>query len=356
MQNQKIKLGIIGCGVVTTNKRWHIGSVRGINDPDAELLALADKIPGLAEETAKSFSVPLFYDDYHKMLENPEINAVSVCTRTIVHKQIAMDALKAGKHVFIEKPITNNYEELQELVECALANKRIMVAGSNGLHLPQMKYIKDIIDSGAMGEVYFANVDRVVGRSQNANLSPPPKARNGVSTWNASHSVEWVLYFLGNPKTVSVSAKGFGMIDNISRPFEKRDEDDSGCIVQIIFENGAIFQFRGIVNAPVRNVYALRLIGDKMSIEYDVNKCYSNSEDSNKCITIFRHSNLMGMEESRPVVKCEGGWHGPIYRYFFNCIRENLLDVSRCERGLETMRILDAMGESMEKGGRQIHL
>jgi len=349
-----IKLGIIGCGDVTTNKKWHIASFRALNDPDAELLALADKIPSLAKETAGRFNVPLFYDDYKKMLENPEINAVSVCTRTPSHKEIALDVLKAGKHVFIEKPITSNREELLELTECALENKKILVAGSNGLHLPQISYLKKLMESGEMGEVYLANVERIASRSLGSDLSPPPKARYGVSSHNASHSIEWTVHLLGNPKTIAVSAKGFGVKDNISRPFEKREEDDSACIAQILFENGVIFQFRGLVNSPIRNSYKLAFTGDKMSFEYDVNKAYYRDGASDS-ITLFRHGELLGMEVSHPVVPCESG-HGPIYNHFFTCIRENRIEVSRCERGLETMKILDAIQKSMEMGGKQILL
>jgi len=353
MQDQTIKLGIIGCGDVATNKQWHIPSLKALNDPDAKLVALADKIPGLAQKTADRFSVPLAYDDYHLMLENPSINAVSVCTRTNVHKQIAMDVLKAGKHVFVEKPITSTYEELVELSKFAQSCGKIFVAGSNGLHLHQMKYFKDIIDSGTMGEIYLINIERVYGRPWNSSLTSPPKVRDGVATHNASHSIEWVLYFLGDPKAVSVTAKGFGIFDNISRPFEKREEDDSGCIAQIVFDNSAVFQYKGIVKAPVRSSYVVKIIGDKMSIEYDVDKCYKDEQDD--CITLFRHSELMGMEESHPAIQCERG-HGPLYRYFFSCIRENRLEVSRCERGIETMRILDAILESQKKGGRQVLL
>ena len=353
MQSQTIKLGIIGCGEVTVNKRRHIPSLRALNDPDVEILALADKIPGLARKTADRFSIPLAYDDYHQLLENSDINAVSVNTRTDSHKQIAVDALKAGKHVFVEKPIASSHQQLVEMTECALASGKVLIAGSNGLHLPQMKYFKNIIDSGAMGEVYLVNVERVYGRSSNAIPNPPPKARYGVSSHNISHTIEWTLYFLGDPKAVSVTAKGFGIVDNISRPFEKREEDDSGCIAQIAFNSGAVLQYKGMVNAPVRSSYMMKVIGDKMSFEYDVDKCYKDEQSD--CITLFRHSELMGMEESRPMVKCERD-HVPIYRYFFSCIRENRLEVSRCERGLETMRILDAIMESIEKGGKQILL
>jgi predicted dehydrogenase len=105
--------------------------------------------------------------------------------------------------------------------------------------------------------------------------------------------------------------------------------------------------------APVRDHYEMKIYGDKMSIEYDVNKCYKQKRDD--CITLCRHSEPIGMELGSPLYKCERG-HAAMYRHFFACIRENRLEVNRCERGLETMRILDAMVKSIDLGGKQVFL
>jgi predicted dehydrogenase len=348
-----IKLGIIGAGAVTVNKGRHIDSLRELADPDAEIAALADVIPGHAQKVADRFSIPCGFDDYRHLLDMKEIDAVAINTPNHTHKQIAIDALEAGKHVYLEKPITNTYEELAELVQVAQKSGKIFLGGSNGLFLRQMKTFRDMIEGGQLGEVYLVAIDREYSRTTDYGKAVTRKIRDGVSIHSGSHSVEWALYFLGDPKAVSVTARGFYKNNNLSIPWKGRDEDDDACIATVNFDNGAAFQYRTLRYAPVRDVYQVKIYGDRMGIEYDVHKCYNQKKDD--CISLFRHSDLLGMEESRPVYKCERG-HAAIYRYFFSCIRENRLEVSACKRGLETMRILDAMLESIDLGGKQIML
>jgi predicted dehydrogenase len=353
MANQRIKLGIIGAGGVTTDKGRHIDSFRELNDPDAEIVALADIIPGFAKKVADRFSITRSFDDYHQMLEMKEINAVAVNTPTSTHKQIAIDVLKAGKHVYVEKPITRNTAELEELVTVAKASDKIFIGGSNGLLQRQMKTFKDMIDAGLLGEVYLFSVERGSGRGDSYGMAVRPKLGDGISTHSGSHNVEWALYFLGDPKAVSVTARGYFKNKNLSVPWQGRDEDDDCCIATVLFDNGTTFLYKAMRAAPVRDHYEMKIYGDKMSIEYDVNKCYKQKRDD--CITLYRHSEPIGMEIAYPLYKCERG-HTAMYRHFFSCIRENRLEVNRCERGLATMRILDAMVKSIDLGGKQVFL
>jgi predicted dehydrogenase len=353
MANQRIKLGIIGAGGVTTDRGRHIDSFRELNDPDAEIVALADVIPGFAKKTADRFSIPHGFDDYRRLLEMKEINAVAVNTPTSTHKQIALDALKAGKHVYVEKPIVRNTAELEELTAAAKGGDKIFIGGSNGLLQRQMKTFKDMIDLGLLGEVYLVSVERGSSRGDSYGMAVKPKSGDGISTHSGSHNVEWALYFLGDPKAVSVSARGYFKNRNLSVPWQDRNEDDDCCIATVLFDNGAAFLYKAIRAAPVRDHYEMKIYGDKMSIEYDVNKCYKQKRDD--CITLYRHSEPVGMEVSSPLYKCERG-HAAMYRYFFSCIRENRLELNSCERGLETMRILDAMVKSIDLGGKQVFL
>ena len=353
MSSLQINMGIIGAGSVTTSKGRHIDSVRELNDPNADIIALADIIPGFAKKTADRFSIPHGFDDYNQLLAMSEINAVVINTPTNTHKQVAIDALKAGKHVYLEKPITHTHEELVELVDAAKKSGKIFIAGSNGLLQRQMGTFKSMIDQGLLGEVYLLTIEREYGRTGSYGKALSKKTRNGVSIHSGSHSVEWALYFLGDPKAVSVTARGFFKNSNLSIPWKGRDEDDDGCIIMVNFDNGAAFQYRALRYAPVRDVYQMKIYGDKMSIEYDVHKCYKMKSDD--CISFLRHSDIIGMEESRPMYKCERS-HAAMYRYFFSCIRENRLEVSACERGLECMRIMDAIQESIDLGGVQISM
>ena len=353
MAHEPVRLGIIGAGKITTDKGRHLDSLRELNDPDVEVAALADIIPGFAQKTADRWGIPRGFDDYRRILDMKDINAVAINTPNHTHKQIAIDALRVGKHVYVEKPITNNRAELEELVKAAGESGKIFLGGSNGLVLRQMKMFKSLIDEGLLGEVYLVSVDRVASGSDGYGMEVQRKIGDGVSVHSGSHNVEWALYFLGDPQAVSVTARGYFKNKNLSVPWKNRDEDDDCCIATICFDNGATFQYRAIRAAPVGDVYEVKIYGDQMSIVYDVHGCYKKKQDD--CITFFKRSRFTGLEEIRPVYKCERG-HAAMYRHFFDCIRENRLEISRCERGLETMRILDAMRQSIDLGGKQIML
>ena len=90
MNKKSIRLGIIGAGSVTTNPGRHIDSIQALNDPGAELVALADVIPGFAKNVATRFGIKDGYDDYHELLARPDINAVAINTPTDTHKEIAI--------------------------------------------------------------------------------------------------------------------------------------------------------------------------------------------------------------------------------------------------------------------------
>ena len=95
-----MKVGIIGCGSIANHA--HIPSY--LNNPDAEIKYFCDIIPARAEAAVKKYHCGAAVVDYHDVLSDPEVEAVSVCTPNHVHAQISIDAMHAGKNVLCEKP------------------------------------------------------------------------------------------------------------------------------------------------------------------------------------------------------------------------------------------------------------
>ncbi|MGH2548290.1 MAG: Gfo/Idh/MocA family protein, partial [Thermomicrobiales bacterium] len=107
----QVRIGVIGCGIGLIHLEGYE------KDPRANVMALA----GLDEERCASlvqrFNIPQRYRNYEDLLANPEIDAVSVCVPNHLHAQVAIDALRAGKHVLIEKPLARTIEEGEAIVE-----------------------------------------------------------------------------------------------------------------------------------------------------------------------------------------------------------------------------------------------
>ena len=103
----KIKVAVIGCGTIANAA--HIPSY--MNNSDVEIKYFCDIIPERAEAAVKQYGCGIAIVDYHEALNDPEVEAVSVCTPNKAHTTITIDALRAGKHVLCEKPAARTYAE-----------------------------------------------------------------------------------------------------------------------------------------------------------------------------------------------------------------------------------------------------
>ena len=109
--SEKLKVGIIGCGTIGST---HADSYAKVDT--VEVVALCDILPDRLAEKSKRHGIAKTYENYHDLLADPEIEAVSVCTPNDMHAPIAIDALKAGKHVMLEKPMTLNADLARQIV------------------------------------------------------------------------------------------------------------------------------------------------------------------------------------------------------------------------------------------------
>ncbi len=362
MNRQTIRLGIIGAGKVTVGKNRHLDSIRSLEDRQAQVLAIADISADAVRYAADKFQIPHAFTDYHQLLFMPEIDAVAINTPTNTHKQIALDAIRAGKHVYVEKPITQTAAELEQVLAEAKKSDRIFLAGSNGLLQRQMLLFRQFIESGQMGQVYLVSVDRCSSRAQEYGMQKDsaidktgayPKKGTGISSHSGSHNVEWALFLLGDPKPVSVQAKGYVQRHSLDFSGQMSQHDDDTCVATVYFDNGSMFLFKALRAAPGKDMYEMQIYGDQMSLFYDVLSCYKKQTDD--CIRLYRSDSLLGMEEISPGITC-GKSHADMYSHFFDCIRSGKRPISNGDRGLVTMKILDAMTQSIADGGRQILL
>jgi len=149
----KIRIGIIGCGTIGS---VHADSYAKV--ADAEVVALCDILPDKLKQKAERHKVAKTYDDYHKLLADPEIDAVSICVPNDMHAPIAIDAFKAGKHVFLEKPMTLNAKLGQDILAARDASGKKLQMGMVWRQTPEAQVVKEAIDNGRLGEIYQIRV------------------------------------------------------------------------------------------------------------------------------------------------------------------------------------------------------
>lgn len=150
-----VNVAVIGCG------SWGRNHARVYSEhPQANLLAVSDINPQTAETMATKYQTKP-YTDPAKILEIPDVELVSICTPTITHYEIAKQAIEAGKHVLVEKPMTNTTVEAIELIKLAEKNNVKLTIGFVERFNPAVQEAFKQIDEGKIGKVILAHTRRV---------------------------------------------------------------------------------------------------------------------------------------------------------------------------------------------------
>lgn len=158
---KKLEAGIIGLGV----GEKHIQAYE--NHPDCEVIALCDFAEEKSSKTAKKYPGIIVTRDANEILNDPEINVVSIASFDSYHFEQVMKAIQNGKHVFVEKPLC--LHQSQAIQIRSLLNKKPHIKISSNLNLrtcPMFKWLKNAIHAGQMGKIFYIEADYLWGRIQ----------------------------------------------------------------------------------------------------------------------------------------------------------------------------------------------
>ena len=201
--NKKLKVGIIGTGWIAES---HIQSYK--IQPDVEIVAAADLIPGKAEKFMERFGVSgvRFYPSHKEMIDNEELDAVSICTYNTQHAEPTIYALKKGIPVLLEKPFTVTLEEAEEVCKVEKESGTFVSVGFQPRFDANMHMIKKIVDSGVLGKIYYIQTGG--GRRRGIPGSTfIEKSTGGIGALGdiGCYSLDMVLNAIGYPKPLTVS-------------------------------------------------------------------------------------------------------------------------------------------------------
>jgi predicted dehydrogenase len=200
-----VTVGIIGSGGIAG---LHADYYKRI--PYVRVAAVADIVPGRAQAFIEryGFQGARAYTDYRELLERePEIQAVSVCTFNRAHHQPTVDALRAGKHVLLEKPLSVTLEEAVDMVRTARQTDRMLCVGFQSRFEPRVLTAQRIVASGRLGKVYYAETGG--GRRKGipgGTFVRRESAGGGAVLDIGCYSIDTAMFVLGNPRPLTVTA------------------------------------------------------------------------------------------------------------------------------------------------------
>jgi predicted dehydrogenase len=185
---KKVKYGIIGLG-------W-FGEFHGealASLPNMELHSLCTRTESRLEQLGEKFGVSNLYTDYHEMLADPELEAVSITTMWDQHTEPALAALKAGKHVFLEKPMASTVADSQAIVDAANASDAYFMVGHIVRFNPRYAAVKREIAAGKIGKIVSIYARRNVPVSIGAAVLP----KIGPIIGDGVHDTDIMLWYTG---------------------------------------------------------------------------------------------------------------------------------------------------------------
>lgn len=340
-QSDKVRVGIVGVG---------IGSVHadGYSKlPNVEIAALCDLDSDRAQKAADRFGVKRIFTDYNEMLAEMKLDAVSVCTPNAFHAPVAVAALKAGCHVLCEKPLSISAAEGQKIADAAAAASTKFMIGMNNRFRGDTQTLKSYIDSGDLGDIYYARcgwIRRQGIPGMGSWFTRKELAGGGPLIDIGVHALDVTLYLMGNPRPSAV----FGSTYAKFGPYGKGsgswgvavegggyDVEDLACAT-IRFENGATLALEAS--------WAQYCQGDKLYSEVYGDKGGATLEP------LRIYTDRAGQPvDITPAFRNIGG-HEAEVAHFISCIVEDKQPLATAQQALDVMKILDGIYESARTG------
>jgi predicted dehydrogenase len=242
---KKLKVGIIGTGWIAES---HIQSYK--QQDDVEIVAAADLIPGKAEKFMERFGVKgvHFYPSHKELIDNEELDAVSVCTYNTQHAIPTIYALEHGIPVLLEKPFSVTLEEAEAVCRAEKASGKFVSVGFQPRFDANMQMIKKIVDSGVLGKIYYIQTGG--GRRRGIPGSTfIEKSTGGIGALGdiGCYSLDMVLNAIGYPKPLTVSgytSDYFGKSPVYNEGDNERFSVDDFAAAFIRLEGDIILDFR----------------------------------------------------------------------------------------------------------------
>ncbi|WP_042170414.1 Gfo/Idh/MocA family protein [Paenibacillus gorillae] len=346
--NEKIRIGIIGAG--------NIGSVHATEFSKlaelCEIAAITDAYLPLAEERARQFSIPLVAASPEELIARDDIDAVIIGVPNQFHAPLAVQAIKSGKHVLLEKPMGINSEAARSIL-CAseASDKIVMVAHQMRWESIPMQ-IKEQIDRGELGRIYTAKTGWY--------------RRKGIPGWGTwftrmdqsgggplidigVHMLDLALYLMGNPKPVSVygstyaefgpNRKGIGTWGKPNWEGHYDVEDLATALIKMEDGSTLSLEVSWAVHMDTDNTPFVHLMGSEGGASYRGDKGKLLTEKFDRAID----TDIVKQNDDE-------GERLRLSRHFLDCIREGKQPITSALTGYTNNLILDAIYESSRTG------
>ena len=335
---KQINVAIIGYGY------WGPNLVRNFNElENARILYCCDLREERLQEVKNKYPSIEVTTDYNEVLKSKKVDAVIIATPVTSHFSLAKQALLSGKHVWVEKPMTQNSREAKELIDLAREKGRIIFVDHVFLYTEPVKTVKKIIDSRKLGKIYFFDSVRI-----NLGLFQP----DTNVLWDlAPHDISIMRYLLGkDPAYVSVFATSHVV-----------SEIPDTAYLSFRFKDGISAHIHVSWLSPVKIRRSI-IAGNNKMIVYDDLESAESVKIYDRGITRRKKSvsTTMGYQYRIgdihvPAIEVKEGLKSAA-QHFISCIQGNRTPLTNGTEGLKIVSILEAADISAKENGKFVEI
>jgi len=366
--DKKMRVGIIGTGWIAES---HVKAF--LNQPDVEIVAGCDLIPGKAKAFFEKFEIEGAKTDYandEEMLADTSLalDAVSICTYNCQHAPCAIHALKAGIHVLLEKPFTVTVEEAVEVMRAEKESGKVLSIGFQPRLDENMKMIKKIVDSGELGKVYYIQTGggrrRGIPTPFGTTFIEENTAGIGALGDIGCYSLDMVLNAIGYPKPLTVSgykSAFFGTDPNYSgykqgkgEEYSKKFGVDDFAAAFVRLEGDVILDFRIAWAMNMDTPGDTIILGTKGGLRIPSTECWNGTVGG----PMILYHEVCGQQTSTeiPIINQKGpGLFDKKIRTFLDACKNGTPAPVPSSQILYNQAIVDGIAKSAELG-REIEI
>ena len=334
----RVNVGVVGCGY------WGPNLIRNFSNlPDCRLLSICDLDIKRLNHLKSLYPQVELDTDFQEFLARPDLHAVVIATSAHLHYAMAKESLLAGKHVFIEKPMATSSAECDELVELAASLGLTLMVGHTYLYSAPVRRIKDIIDSGDIGDIRYINARRL-------NLGLFQRTIN--VTWDlAPHDIAIIFYLTGKlPSSVNCQGnshvtKGVEDVTNMSMNFDQgmfANLQNSWLDPRKVREMTIVGSRKMIVYDDVQQLEKVRIYDmrvDAVPPHYDTFGEFHFAYH-------YGDSHIPYIKQEEPLkVECS---------HFLDCVRTGSQPLTDGVHGANVVRVLEASTRSLRQQGAAV--
>ena len=327
-----IRIAVVGLGY------WGPNLVRNINEyPGAEATVVCDLRADLLETMVRRYPAVRATQSFSEVLTDPEVDAVVIATPVSKHHPMAAAALRAGKHVFVEKPLAASTQEAEDLIGLAERRECVLMPGHTFLYSPPVMMIRDLIAAGEVGEIYFISTSRV-----NLGLHQPDVS----VAWDLGpHDFSILRYWLGEtPSHASALSRGCIMPNTPDVAFINL-EFPSGTVAHVELSWLAPSKLRRTTIVGSRKMVVYDDTSSEPVRVFDSGAIIPNPESVGEYKLTYRTGDIVSphLEASEPLAR--------ELEDFCTAIQTGTVPRSSAELGLEVVRMIEAVDTSLDANG-----